>query len=185
MKNITYITGNDQKWKTAQDILGGYGILVSRKSIETPEVQSLQVEDVAAFSAYFAAATLDAPVIVTDAGFYIEALKGFPGSLVKHVNDTLTSNDILNMMKDHENRSVTVKECLAYCAPGSEPVTFTSEQKATLASEASGERSSIDNILILPGFTETVGTAPKEKLEKYWVEQLQHYRDFAEFLSSQ
>jgi XTP/dITP diphosphohydrolase len=182
--NITYITSSDQKLKTAQDIMRPFGITIDRKKIETPEIQSLQVEDVAAFSAYFAASTLDKPVIVTDAGFYIEALNGFPGPLVKHINETLSSAELLNLMKEHENRTVTIKECLAYCAPGEEPRTFTSQQSATLAYEASGNRSSIDNVLILPGFDVTVGAAPQYALEQYWVQQLTHYSDFVNFLTS-
>ncbi len=181
---LTFITGNEGKWKTAQDVLGQYGHELDRKKVETPEIQSLSVEEVAAFSAEYAAKEIGQPVMVTDVGYYFSALKGFPGPFIKFLNKTLTSQDILGLVSAHDDRKVIIRECLAYCVPGEKAKVFISEQHATLTREAQGNGSAIDNILILEGFDTTVGTTPRDKLEQYWVDKLSHYHEFGKYLAA-
>lgn len=181
---LIFITGNEGKWKTAQNVLGQYGIELERKKIETPEIQAMAVEEVAAFSAEYAAREIGQPVIVTDVGYYISALNGFPGPFIKFLNQTLSSEDVLGLMRQHDDRRVIIRECLAYAAPGQKTKAFTSEQYATLARKARGNGSTIDNILVLKGFKATVGSTPKDSLEGYWANKLNHYHEFGLFLSS-
>jgi len=86
MDNIlVYVTGNDTKFEVALKTFSNTGIALLQKSLSTPEIQSKSVQEVAMYSARWASKELDKPVIVTDAGFYIEALNGFPGPFIKFV----------------------------------------------------------------------------------------------------
>lgn len=184
MVPITFITGNDGKWRTAQAVLNTYGVALARQQIEIPEIQSLSVEDVAAFSAEYASAHINQPAVVTDVGYYFSALKGFPGPFIKFINQTLTSADLLDLMAAHDDRSVVIRECLAYAVPGEQARVFMSEQRATLTHEAVGHGSSIDNILVLEGFATTVGATSRHEIELYWAEKLSHYHAFGLYLQS-
>ena len=58
---------------------------------------------------------LERPVIKSDVGYFIEALNGFPGPFLRYINDYLTSEEILKLMEDKENRTILLKECLNIC----------------------------------------------------------------------
>lgn len=83
MKNVTMVTGNMGKWKVASDIFKKYDIELLHEKMDTPEIQSHDVEDVSKYSAIYAANKLNKAVIKSDVGYFIEALNGFPGPLFK------------------------------------------------------------------------------------------------------
>ncbi len=178
---ITFLTGNKGKIQTAHDALSPFGISVANKKVNLPEIQSLDVEEVAKFSAKHGSNCLKSDVIVTDVGYYIKALNGFPGPLIKFINNTLTSDDILSLMRDHDDRSLEIRECLAYCRFGQEPVSFTSAQHGKIARKKAGSGSAIDNVLIMDGFNKTVGETPPEIMAAFWVKDLSHYKEFAQY----
>ena len=85
-KEIIMVTGNAGKYKIAKDIFIEKGLNLIQEKIETPEIQSYNVEDVSAYSALYAAKELNKPVIKSDVGYFIPALNGFPGPFVKYIN---------------------------------------------------------------------------------------------------
>ena len=107
---ITFITTNDGKYKIAQEVLGKYGVDVLQKELYLPEIQSDKVEDVASYAAKYAAQKLKESVFVTDVGYYIEALNGFPGPFVKHINQWLSGEDFIKLMEGKSNRKVKIME---------------------------------------------------------------------------
>ena len=104
MQEITLVTGNLGKWKITKDIFDKYNINLLHEKINTPEIQSNDVVEVSKYSALYAAKKLNKQVIKSDVGYYIEELGGFPGPFLKYINDMLTSEDILNMMKTKNNK---------------------------------------------------------------------------------
>jgi hypothetical protein len=101
---LIYLTRNDLKFAVAERALQGSGIALVQKRMDAPEIQSSQVEEVAAYAGEWASSRLDQPVALTDGGFHIEALGGFPGPFVKFVNQWLTVEDLLSLMRGKENR---------------------------------------------------------------------------------
>ena len=93
---LVYVTGNDFKIAVAERALVGSGVVLVQKNLDAPEIQSECVEDVAIYAGKWACRQLEEPVVVTDGGFYIEALNGFPGPFVKFVNQWLAAQDLLD-----------------------------------------------------------------------------------------
>lgn len=182
MESITFITGNKDKFEIAKSIFFGFGVELLMQKIETPEIQSLDIEEVAKYSAIYAADKLQKPVIVTDVGHYITDLNGFPGPFIKFINQTLKAEDILKLMQGKSNREVILRECLAYAEPNKEPVTFISELKAKIAEKAEGEGLAIDKVLILEGFDKPKGDYPPEVSIEYFKKNLQFYYKAAEYI---
>ena len=112
MNKIIIGTGNIGKYNIANNIFKEKGLNLMQEKIETPEIQSYNVEDVSAYSALYASKTLNKPVIKSDVGYFISALNGFPGPFVKYINGMLSSEEILKLMENKVDRTIILKECL-------------------------------------------------------------------------
>jgi len=183
MKSIFFITGNNLKFQIAQKELSDVGAELIQKELNTPEIQSMSIEEIASFSAQWASDLLKEQVIVSDVGYYIEALNGFPGPFIKYINEWLSADDILRLMTGKENRKVIVKDCLAYCEPGKEPVLFCGSAKGTIADKKGGKgRTSINEIFIPEGYDKVESDIPWDEMKEFWAKNLDHYQAVAEYL---
>lgn len=181
---LIFITGNKGKWQIANDVFSKYGIKLDYQKIDTPEIQTLVVEGVAEYSAKYASKKLNAAVIVSDVAYYIEGLGGFPGPFIKFINQTLTAEQILDLMKNVKDRSMVIKECLTLAIPGQEPVSFTCSLNTTIADYAAGEGSSIDKVMILDGYTEPKGLLSEEEIHEFFSKSLSTYHDMAKYIQN-
>ena len=166
---LVYVTGNEVKFKVALQALAGSRITLERISLHLPEIQSSSVEEIAGWSAEWAGRELNRPVVVMDAGYYIESLNGFPGPFIKYVNDWFSAGDYLNLLQGKTDRRVTVRYCLAYCQPREKPVLFCQAQYGEIAHQCGKPAgSSIDQVFIPDGFSKPVSEIPAEELIAYW-----------------
>lgn len=172
-KKIIFVTGNDYKFKAAKVALEGLGVELVRKNIDLPEIQDESVEEVAKFSARWAANLLKKPVMVSDGGCYIEALNGFPGPFIKYVNKWLSPEDLLMVMSKKKNRRVVWIGCLAYCENGGEPITDVQKYRGSLSFKK-GENiyrkgySWIDALFVPEGYKKPLSELPTNNYLKFW-----------------
>lgn len=186
MKTITYITTNPYKFEVTQKAISGTGIKLVQQSLETPEIQSTDVREVAPYSANWASKQLKKPVVVTDSGYYFEGLNGFPGPFIKYVNKWFTAQDYLNLMVGKKNRMVTVKSCLAYCEPGEVPITFVGQTTGTIAFKAEkgdGLISPIHEVFIPEGFDKVEAQIPREEMIPFWAKMENYWEKLAMYLN--
>ncbi|MBU3143871.1 non-canonical purine NTP pyrophosphatase [Clostridium sp. CF012] len=166
---LIYVTGNDVKFDVALKAFTNTGIVLLQKKLDTPEIQSKSVQEVAMYSASWASKQLNQPVLVTDAGFFIETLNGFPGPFIKYVNEWFSSYDFINLMQGKTNRTIIIQDCLAYCRPGEEPVVFTGAYQGKLAKQPSEKcGTSIEQLFIPEGFDVPISDIPVQKMISYW-----------------
>lgn len=111
---LYYITSNKQKIKIAEKYLNPLSISLRSKHLDLTEIQSNDIAQIATEKAKQAFAAIEKPLFVNDAGWYITALKGFPGPYMKYVNEWLTAEDILDIMAKHTNKEVIFKEVVCY-----------------------------------------------------------------------
>ena len=187
-KIIHFVTGNIYKFQVAQKALEGTGIELVQEELDTPEIQSTSVEEISSYSAKWAAEKIGKPVAVTDAGYYIDALDGFPGPFIKYINQWLSSEDLIKLMEGQTNRKVVVREGLAYCEPGKDPVTFSGESFGTIAlrqviTDKPGS-TSINEIFIPVGFDKVETEISKEKMIEFWSNS-DPWKKLAEYLNSE
>lgn len=181
--SVHFITGNTGKWAVAQRIFESYGLQLIHTPLDPPEIQSQDVQDVATYAARYATQKLNAPVITSDVGYYITALHGFPGPFIKYINQTLSATDLARLMHGITDRSLIIRECLAYAEPSGFIRCFTHEQRATLAHTPAGRGSSIDQMMILEGFSQTKGATDPAAITAVWHHSFTHYHALARFLS--
>lgn len=170
MKKITYVTGNWAKIASAKQYLEPLKYEIDNIKMETPEIQANDVTEVAKYSAQWAANELGIPVIKNDTGLFIKHYNGFPGVYMKYIDETLGVKGMLHLMKGIKDRDAYIKEAIAYCEPGKEPVVFEGISKGRIALRSSGKYGwgVIDHIFIPEGENKTLGNFPDEKRWNFW-----------------
>ena len=131
---IYFVTGNRGKFEEAKGILGD----VEQKNVGYIEIQADTLEEVAAFGIREAREKLAGPVMIEDAGLFIDALGGFPGVYSAYVFDTIGNEGILRLLDGAQDRRAVFRSVLAYAEPGSEPIFFSGELKGVIASGPRG-----------------------------------------------
>lgn len=184
MIKIVFVTGNINKWQIANKILTQYGIELEQIKIDTPEIQSTNVEEIAKHSAIFASNQLGKPVIKTDVGYYFDAFDNFPGPFIKYVNQWLTAEEILDISKKRKSKGVTIRECLAYSTPDGKTSTFIGETRGQFAKMVGGSGSPIDKILIRDSMDIAQGLVSSQVMLEYWAKNLNHFHEFGKYIKS-
>ena len=184
MKELIFATRNPLKFSLAQKALTGTAIVLIQQKIDIPEIQSKDVQEIASFSAKWGSNFLGKPIVVSDAGYYIEALNGFPGPFIKFINQWLTAEDMLRLMEGKENRNAFIKECIAYCEPNGEPTCFIGNFKGTIAL-APGKKGEtpINEIFIPDGLTRPESEISQDERINFW-KQDAAWKNLAKYLTT-
>lgn len=75
---------------------------------------------------------------MSDHGWSIPALSGFPGPYMKYMNQWMTSRDFLNLMRPHSNKTITKQEVICYI-DAEQSKCFSAETKGTFVDQIRGE----------------------------------------------
>ena len=95
-----FVTSNDDKRREAARILG---VELQAESPGVPEIQALDLREVAAENAREARRALgdpEAPVLVEDSGLVVEAWNGLPGAFTKWFMEAVGNEGICGMLRD-------------------------------------------------------------------------------------
>lgn len=111
---LHFISSNKNKVARAEQFLQPHDIKFVTKDIDLIEIQSHSIEEIALDKAKAAFKIIQEPLFVSDHGWAITALNGFPGAYMKYINEWLTPQDFLNLMKDKENREMIFTEYLCF-----------------------------------------------------------------------
>jgi XTP/dITP diphosphohydrolase len=110
--NLILVTGNDDKLREAQRILGRP---LAREKLDLPEVQAATTAEVALEKARAAFATLGKPVVVEDAGVELAAFGSFPGPFIKFWEKLGGLESICRAVDGTKDRRVTAVCVLGVC----------------------------------------------------------------------
>ncbi len=136
---IFFATGNLHKFNESRKILAEYEISVAMLKIKTLEVQADDIKEIAKVSALNIAREINLPIIVEDAGLFIEALNGFPGPYSSYVYRTIGINGILKLLEGIENRRAQFKSVVAFYDSNSKSLKcFQGTVEGTITNEPRG-----------------------------------------------
>lgn len=113
-----FVTSNIHKFQEARHVLGEYRVAAALLRVEVSEIQDDDTENIARASSEEAARRCNLPVMVEDAGLFIEGLGGFPGPYSSYVYRTLGTRGILRLMRDVKQRDAHFRSVVAFCDPG-------------------------------------------------------------------
>ncbi len=116
---IRFVTGNEGKVREAREYLDRP---VEQVDYDYTEVQADDLATVAGHGAREAFEALggDDPVLVGDAGLFVEALGGFPGPYSAYVEDTVGVERLWRLAEPEDDRRAYFRTVLAYAAPAPE-----------------------------------------------------------------
>ncbi|MFA9426121.1 XTP/dITP diphosphatase [Natronorubrum sp. A-ect3] len=129
---IRFVTGNEGKVREAREYLAGIEP-VEQIEYDYTEIQSDSLSEIAAHGAReaFRESGSEQPVLVDDAGLFVDALGGFPGPYSAYVEDTVGVERLWRLAREEDNRRARFKTVLAYVdATGTE--TFEGSVAGTL-----------------------------------------------------
>ncbi len=131
---ISFVTSNKGKFAEARGIFGD----LEQKDIGYTEIQADTLEEVAIFGMKEVSSRLQVPVMLEDAGLFIEALQGFPGVYSAYVQKTIGNDGILRLMEGVVDRRAFFKSVVVYAEPGLEPQMFKGIVHGRIGDEARG-----------------------------------------------
>lgn len=111
---IFFATNNINKFNEARKVLVEYNIAVGMLRIKSLETQDESLEEIAKASVIDVFRKCPLPIIVEDAGLFINALNGFPGPYAAYVYKTIGNQGIIKLMRDTANRRAHFESAIAY-----------------------------------------------------------------------
>jgi XTP/dITP diphosphohydrolase len=114
-KVVFFATNNIHKFSEARKVLAECGIAVGMLRAKAVEIQSDSLNEIAAESVLEVCRRCHVPVIVEDAGLFVESLNGFPGPYAAYVYKTLGNKGLLKLMENVVDRKAKFRSAIAFC----------------------------------------------------------------------
>ena len=177
MKNqfhpIYFITYNHQKFASLQKLLHPIGINLQQLDYDFDEGRGLDIQTIAKSKlAQAKKAFPNKRLIVDDRGFFIPALKGFPGPFVKLLLDSFSYPGIIKLMQGETDRRAIFSFAVGYF-DGKEDHIFVADEEGFIIDEPRGDNlNGWTELLYIYGHTSFPGRSLAELNDKEWKEYL-------------
>jgi XTP/dITP diphosphohydrolase len=149
---VLFATSNAGKLREARSILAPYGLEVESVDAKGTEIQADTTPEVEASSAEAAAARLGKPVLVEDAGLFVDSLHGFPGVYSAYAFKTIGIPGLLALLEGTSKRAAHFSSAVAYCEPSGEPRVFEGRAVGRIAQAPAGKNGfGFDPVFIAKG----------------------------------
>lgn len=136
-KPVLFATSNRGKLEEARTILAPFEISVERIDAKGIEIQADTTGEVASFASRAASRELNRPVLVEDAGLFVDALGGFPGVYSAYAFKTIGTRGILALLEG-KPRGARFVSSAAFCEPSGEPKVFDGSARGEIAETPRG-----------------------------------------------
>jgi XTP/dITP diphosphohydrolase len=147
--------------------MAGHGYELERLDTAYPEIQANTLEETIVPGLTWLISKYDRPVMIDDSGFFVDALKGFPGVFSSYVFKTIGCEGMLRLMEGRPDRSARFECCIGFMAPGDEPFIAKGVAKGTVSHEMRGSGGfGYDPIFINEGHTKTYAELDVEEKSK-------------------
>jgi len=106
-------TGNHHKYNEAREVLRELGVELEHYEVERVEIQADDPAEIAAYSLE----QIDEegrPMVVEDAGLFIDHYGGFPGPYSSYALGTIDLPGVLKLMEGVEDRKASFQSVVAY-----------------------------------------------------------------------
>jgi XTP/dITP diphosphohydrolase len=179
-----FVTSNNHKFFEARSILAEYKIATAMLKIEAVEIQDDSLATIAKAAAADAVEKCCLPIIVEDAGLFVEALKGFPGPYSSYVYRTIGTEGILKLMEGIDRRVAQFRSAVVFKGPKEPTKCFHGKVNGEISLKERGSSGfGFDPIFKPSNSHVTFAEMPTEEKNKY-SHRAQALRKFAEWYTS-
>lgn len=137
MLRVRIVTGNRHKFLEASTILAEYGVRAVQDRRGKVEIQSDSLEEVVRYALHLFSPENE-PIVVEDAGLFIDSLRGFPGPYSSFVYRTIGVKGVLKLMKGVKDRRARFVSAVGTLTPSGEIMVFTGISHGSIAMEPRG-----------------------------------------------
>lgn len=178
MKDIVFITGNENKLREAKQILG---VDIISEKLDLRELQAVDLEEVIEDKLKHGYELLKKPVMVEDTGLFFNDLNGFPGALIKMLLDKVGRDGVVKVLKGFKDKSVVAKCAIGFTRDGKDLKVFIGEIKGRIVEPRGKSGFGWDPIFQPEGFDKTFAEMSTE--EKNAISHRSNaFKKFKEFL---
>lgn len=117
-KKLCVLTSNRHKFEEISEVAREFNIELDLCDGFKLEFQADTLEEIVTKSAMLAYIYLKRPLLVEDAGLFVEALNGFPGPYSNYVYRTIGINGLLKLLDNVSNRRACFKSAVALIHEG-------------------------------------------------------------------
>ena len=177
MKNqshlIHFITSNHQKFTSLQKLLQPLGIDLYQLDYDFDEGRGLDIQTIAKSKLSQAKKAFpNKRLIVDDRGFFIPALKGFPGPFVKLLLDSFSYPGIIKLMQGETDRRAIFSFVVGYF-DGAKDHIFVANEEGFITDEPRGDNlHGWTELLYIYGHPSFPGRSLAELNDEEWKEYL-------------
>ena len=177
MKNqshlIHFITSNHQKFTSLQKLLQPLGIDLHQLDYDFDEGRGLDIQTIAKSKLSQAKKVFpNKRLIVDDRGFFIPALKGFPGPFVKLLLDSFSYPGIIKLMQGETDRRAIFSFAVGYF-DGEKNHIFIADEEGFIIDEPRGDNlHGWTELLYIYGHPSFPGRSLAELNDEEWKEYL-------------
>ena len=177
MKNqshpIHFITSNHQKFASLQKLLHLLGVDLRQLEYDFDEGRGLDIQTIAKSKLSQAKKAFpNKRLIVDDRGFFIPALKGFPGPFVKLLLDSFSYPGIIKLMQGETDRRALFSFAVGYF-DGEKDHIFVADEEGFIIDEPRGDNlHGWTELLYIYGHPSFPGRSLAELNDEEWKEYL-------------
>jgi len=151
--DVYFASSNRHKYGEAKEILQKHGIRLGFFRFAPVEIQSKSLSEIAKKKALDAYEKCRRPVIVEDAGLFIDSLGGFPGPYSSYVLQTVGNRGVLRLVG--RNRRARFVSVAAFCDAKKRPAVFEGVTEGRISKRMSGGGWGYDPIFVPLGRSKT------------------------------
>jgi XTP/dITP diphosphohydrolase len=179
---ILYATSNPYKIESANRNLSSFNITVEGIKVDgIQEIQTDSIEEISIDKAKKSYDKVGKPLIVSDGGWNIPALNGFPGPMMAYVNRWLSSEDFLNLMRDKQEKSIILTEYITYI-DDSTIKSFKQVLKGHFLDHIEGEGTNVDRVITFREDSKSVAKCQNENVQS--INQIDMWNELGEYLQN-
>ena len=181
-KTVYFITSNQRKFASLQKLLHPIGINLQQLDYDFDEGRGLDIQTIAKSKlAQAKKAFPNKRLIVDDRGFFIPALKGFPGPFVKLLLDSFSYPGIIKLMQNETDRRAIFSFAVCYF-DGAKDHTFVANEEGFITDEPRGDNlHGWTELLYIYGHPSFPGRSLAELSDTQWQEYLAAIEDVDAF----
>ncbi|MBF1043462.1 MAG: hypothetical protein HXL07_03155 [Candidatus Nanosynbacter sp.] len=170
---IHFITSNHQKFTSLQRLLQPLGVDLQQLDYDFDEGRGLDIQTIAKSKLSQAKKVFpNKRLIVDDRGFFIPALKGFPGPFVKLLLDSFSYPGIIKLMQDETDRRAIFSFAVGYFDSEKDHI-FVADEEGFIIDEPRGDNlHGWTELLYIYGHPSFPGRSLAELNDEEWKEYL-------------
>lgn len=136
---IYFVTGNKHKLGEVSEMMGP-GFRLRQIAPKAPEIRSDSLEEIARGKALSAGRQGRGKIVMAeDAGLFIRALFGFPGTYPAYVHEKLGCDGILKLMEGKRDRRAEFRSAIALVTPDGRVRVFTGTVEGKITQKKLGK----------------------------------------------